>query len=100
MLNTKREVEISRQFAAAGGRVSPARCTCRRHPQTQRWHKELGIPCVVDRLIQLALLQQLTPIFDPLFRTTATAFVRTEALTTPSKQPVPMWRRVTVGAWS
>lgn len=29
--------------------------------------RQLGIPCVVDRLIQQALLQQLTLIFDPLF---------------------------------
>ena len=29
--------------------------------------RQLGIPSVVDRLIQQALLQQLTPIFDPLF---------------------------------
>ncbi|EJM21987.1 Retron-type reverse transcriptase, partial [Pseudomonas sp. GM21] len=29
--------------------------------------RQLGIPCVVDGLIQQALLQQLTPIFDPLF---------------------------------
>ncbi|MNC50367.1 Group II intron-encoded protein LtrA [compost metagenome] len=28
---------------------------------------QLGIPSVVDRLIQQALLQQLTPIFGPLF---------------------------------
>jgi len=29
--------------------------------------RQLGIPCVVDRLILQALLQQLMPIFDPLF---------------------------------
>ncbi|WP_255302861.1 reverse transcriptase domain-containing protein, partial [Pseudomonas sp. AU12215] len=29
--------------------------------------RQLGIPSVMDRLIQQALLQQLTPIFDPLF---------------------------------
>lgn len=29
--------------------------------------RQLGIPSVVDRLIQQALLQQLTPFFDPLF---------------------------------
>lgn len=36
-------------------------------PKSKGGTRQLGIPCVVDRLIQQALLQQLTPIFDPLF---------------------------------
>jgi len=36
-------------------------------PKPQGGMRQLGIPSVVDRLIQQALLQQLTPIFDPLF---------------------------------
>jgi RNA-directed DNA polymerase len=40
----------------------------------------MGLPCVVDRLIQQALLQQLTPMFDPLSRTKVTTSVRAEAL--------------------
>ncbi len=36
-------------------------------PKPEGGTRQLGIPCVVDRLIQQALLQQLTPIFDPLF---------------------------------
>jgi len=36
-------------------------------PKPQGGTRQLGIPSVVDRLIQQALLQQLTPIFDPLF---------------------------------
>lgn len=36
-------------------------------PKPKGGTRQLGIPCVVDRLIQQALLQQLTPIFDPLF---------------------------------
>lgn len=36
-------------------------------PKPQGGVRQLGIPSVVDRLIQQALLQQLTPIFDPLF---------------------------------
>lgn len=36
-------------------------------PKPQGGTRQLGIPNVVDRLIQQALLQQLTPIFDPLF---------------------------------
>ena len=36
-------------------------------PKPKGGTRQLGITCVVDRLIQQALLQQLTPIFDPLF---------------------------------
>lgn len=36
-------------------------------PKPQGGTRQLGIPCVVDRLIQQAMLLQLTPIFDPLF---------------------------------
>jgi len=36
-------------------------------PKPQGGTRQLGIPGVVDRLIQQALLQQLTPFFDPLF---------------------------------
>ncbi|ACO78243.1 group II intron-encoding maturase [Azotobacter vinelandii CA] len=36
-------------------------------PKPQGGTRQLGIPSVVDRLIQQALLQQLVPIFDPLF---------------------------------
>ncbi|MNJ24389.1 Group II intron-encoded protein LtrA [compost metagenome] len=36
-------------------------------PKPQGGTRQLGIPSVVDRLIQQALLQQLTPLFDPLF---------------------------------
>lgn len=36
-------------------------------PKPKGGTRQLGIPNVLDRLIQQALLQQLTPIFDPLF---------------------------------
>jgi RNA-directed DNA polymerase len=36
-------------------------------PKPKGGIRQLGIPNVMDRLIQQALLQQLTPIFDPLF---------------------------------
>ena len=36
-------------------------------PKPKGGTRQLGIPSVVDRLIQQALLQQLTSIFDPLF---------------------------------
>ncbi|GAH58326.1 unnamed protein product, partial [marine sediment metagenome] len=36
--------------------------------------RELGIPTVVDRLIQQALLQVLTPVFDPEFSESSYGF--------------------------
>ncbi|CAI8852612.1 RNA-directed DNA polymerase [Pseudomonas sp. IT-P44] len=36
-------------------------------PELKGGTRQLGIPSVVDRLIQRALLQQLTQLFDPLF---------------------------------
>jgi RNA-directed DNA polymerase len=36
-------------------------------PKPKGGARQMGIRCVVDRLIQQVLLQQLTPIFDPLF---------------------------------
>jgi len=43
-------------------------------PKLQGGTRQLGIPSVVDRLIQQALLQQLTPIFDPLFSDSSYGF--------------------------
>ncbi|MBV7575246.1 group II intron reverse transcriptase/maturase [Pseudomonas sp. PDM32] len=43
-------------------------------PKPKGGTRQLGIPCVVDRLIQHALLQQLTPIFDPLFSDSSYGF--------------------------
>ena len=40
--------------------------------------RKLGIPTVIDRIIQQATLQQLMPIYEPLFRKTALAIVRDE----------------------
>jgi RNA-directed DNA polymerase len=39
--------------------------------------RKLGVPCVVDRVIQQAILQVLTPIFDPSFNAFGNA-ARTE----------------------
>ncbi len=35
--------------------------------ETRRRVRELGLPCVIDRMIQQAILQILQPIFDPTF---------------------------------
>ena len=34
---------------------------------SQKGERKLGVPCVIDRVIQQAILQVLTPIFDPGF---------------------------------
>ncbi len=43
-------------------------------PKPKGGTRQLGIPSVVDRLIQQALLQQLTLIFDPLFSDSSYGF--------------------------
>jgi RNA-directed DNA polymerase len=59
----------------------------------------LGIPTVVDRLVQQAFLQVLTPIFDPTFSARATAFVRDGARTRLYAARASPCERVTDG-WS
>lgn len=69
-------------------------------PKPKGGTRQLGIPGVVDRLIQQALLNSSRRSSTRCSRTTATASVRAEAPTKPSKQPVPMWRQATAGAWN
>ena len=59
----------------------------------------LGIPTVLDRMIQQALLQVLQPIFDPTFSDAASASDRDAARTTRSRAPANTSRRDTDG-WS
>jgi len=47
----------------------------------------LGVPTVLDRLIQQALLQVLTPVFDPTSPTEATAFAPAAPLIKRSERP-------------
>ena len=42
--------------------------------------RKLGIPTVVDRIIQQAIAQKLTPIYEPLFSDAASGIVPTEVL--------------------
>ena len=44
------------------------------YPQTGRGERLLGIPTVVDRLIQQAIAQVLAPIFDPGFSESSFGF--------------------------
>jgi len=46
--------------------------------------RQLGIPTVLDRFIQQALLQVLQPIFDPGFSSHSHGFRRESERTTPS----------------
>ena len=69
-------------------------------PKPQGGMRQLGIPSVVDRLIQQALLQHSRRSSIRCSRTIATASVRAEALTRLSRWPAPMWRRVIGVAWN
>jgi len=52
-------------------------------PKLGGGERELGIPTVLERLIQQALLQVLQPIFDPTSHRTATGSVRAAGRTMP-----------------
>jgi len=56
---------VNPQGSVAGLRVSPSSVPAVDIPKPKGGTRQLGIPNVVDRLIQKALLQQLTPIIDP-----------------------------------
>jgi retron-type reverse transcriptase len=58
-------------------------------PKPQGGTRQLGIPSVVDRLIQQALQQQLT-IFDPLFSDYSYGFRPGRSAIKPSRWPVLM----------
>ena len=53
-------------------------------PKPDGGTRKLGIPTVIDRIIQQAMLQQLMPIYEPLFWRTALAIVRDEGQRTLS----------------
>ena len=49
------------------GSYQPKPVKRQRIPKSGGGERELGIPCVLDRMIQQAILQVLQPIFDPTF---------------------------------
>jgi hypothetical protein len=63
--------------------------------------RTLGIPTVVDRLIQQALHQVSQPIFEPTFSdASSTAFVRAGTRIRRYAKRASMWRRASAGWWS
>ena len=62
--------------------------------------RPLGIPTVMDRLIQQALLQVLIPIFDPTFADQATGSGPGGAPTTRWRRRGSTSKRATRGSWT
>jgi len=62
------------QGQAAGGRIYPLAGAPGGHPKPQGGVRTLGIPTLTDRLIQQALHQLLSPIFEPTFPASSYGF--------------------------
>ena len=75
--------QIRAQLDTGTYRPAPARRVM--IPKPSGGQRRLGVPTALDRLLQQALAQVLTPIFDPTFPTTLSAFVR-------GAQPTKPWR--------
>ena len=60
----------------------------------------LGIPTVIDRLIQQAIAQALTPLFEPRFSTHSYGFRPRSRHMTRSKRPRGTSKKATTGWWT
>ncbi len=64
--------ELRQQLLSGSYRPAPVRRVS--IPKKDGWMRELGIPTVVDRVVQQAVLQVLQPLFDPTFSTSNYGF--------------------------
>ena len=69
-------------------------------PKPQGGVRTLGIPTVVDRLIQQAVLQVLQPKFEPTFSDASYGFRPGRNAHQALRQARRMWRRASVGSWT
>jgi len=86
--------------ALLGDRYQPQAVRRAEIPKPDGGVRLLGIPNVIDRLIQQALLQVLTPIFDPTFSAQSFGFRPGAARTTRSSARGHLSKRVTIGWWT
>ena len=64
---TINQIEIEIREALDGGRYRPSPVRRVGIPKPEGGERQLGIPTVLDRFIQQAVAQALTPLFEPLF---------------------------------
>jgi retron-type reverse transcriptase len=56
------------------GKYRPGDVSVGLAPEARRWAQGLGIPNIVDRVVQQAVLQVLEPIFEPVFHDSSHGF--------------------------
>ena len=87
--------------SCSAARTSRNRCGGWRSPSRTAGMRMLGIPTVLDRLIQQALLQVLSPLFDPTFSDASFGFrPGRSAHQAVQRAPRATSRRVIAGWWT